>query len=247
MLISLICPTFGRIESLEETIYSILSQTYKNIELIIVNDNNKIILEFHHPNVKIFNLENRFESLGEKRNFCVDVSSGNIIVPVDDDDIILPDYISCIIKKIENFDWYLPMNTFIFNKDLNKLKVSGHLLPNLLSFNKKIWEKYKFPHVSFDENGAFFKIISKHSKGRLAKLDLKNIHSVCGWQESMSGSYHTQKMYRADAVNFYENIKNRIEMDLQNYKIPSGLVKLKPKFKRDYLKLKEEFISIYGK
>src|SRR5690606_887744 len=92
-----------------------------------------------------------------KRNFCVEQSNGDIIIPLDDDDIILPEYIDFCIRKIENYNWYLSLNTFIYNKDENKLKVNSSILPNLLIFRKELWEKVKYKNISFDENGELLK------------------------------------------------------------------------------------------
>jgi hypothetical protein len=80
-LISCKCITYGRVESLEESILSFLQQEYAGPkELIIVNDYPKQKLFFKHPQIKIFNINKTFDTIGDKENFAVKQCSGEIIV-----------------------------------------------------------------------------------------------------------------------------------------------------------------------
>ena len=58
--ISCKCITYGRVHTLEESIYSFINQEYPGKkELVIINDYPLQRLEFNHPEVKIFNLDYR--------------------------------------------------------------------------------------------------------------------------------------------------------------------------------------------
>lgn len=94
--VSIIVPTFGRPEKLEKSINSILRQSYKNIEIIIVNDNDigssyffetKNIIEKYKNNHKIVYYENK-KNLGGalSRNNGVRESTGYYVTFLDDDD-----------------------------------------------------------------------------------------------------------------------------------------------------------------
>jgi len=107
MKISAICPTFRRPELLEEAIQSFLMQDYAGEkELIIVNDEKEQTLVFDHPQVKIFNLNERAPSLADKYNYAVSLASGDMITPWDDDDIYLPNRLTTIANNTFGGMWY---------------------------------------------------------------------------------------------------------------------------------------------
>lgn len=246
-MISLICPSFGRISYLEESIESFLKQNRKDIELIIVNDNKSFNFHYKHSNIKIFNLRERFKTLGEKRNYCVEQCSGDIIVPLDDDDIILPDYVDICERDIKNVDWFFPSRSLIFNRDENIIKISRMMLPNLVIFRKSLWNRVKFPNVSFDENRLFLKNFSQTPCfGKLTHPPLKEMSYLIGWQQSMNRTYHTQEMYRYDNKDFYNQIQEYVDNKIKNKELVAGDIELRPHWKYDYIKLKEEFIDKYS-
>jgi glycosyltransferase involved in cell wall biosynthesis len=87
-----------------QCINSVKNQKYTNIEIILVNDGStdtlttKIISEILDPQIKILNKENG--GLAAARNSGIRIASGEIILPLDADDFISPDY---IIKGVELF------------------------------------------------------------------------------------------------------------------------------------------------
>ena len=103
-LVSVIMPTYRNEKFLDRAIKSVANQTYKNIELIIIDDNansewNKIvitIIENYHDILNILYLQNK-NNLGsaKSRNKGIDNANGTYITFLDDDD----EYLS---KKIDN-------------------------------------------------------------------------------------------------------------------------------------------------
>src|SRR6478609_2540549 len=92
-LVSVIVPCYNNEVTIEETITSILEQSYNNIEIIIVNDGStdnseavikKILLE--NKNITYISQENSGPS--HSRNQGVLVAKGFYIVFIDADDII---------------------------------------------------------------------------------------------------------------------------------------------------------------
>lgn len=91
--------TYGRVEYLEESLYSFLNQDYDGErELVIVNDYPLQRLIFEHPLVRIINLDKTFEWLGNKENFATEQCRGEVIVQWDDDDMALPNHLSNVHK-----------------------------------------------------------------------------------------------------------------------------------------------------
>ena len=91
-LVSIIMPTYNRGEFLPDTIQNILSQTYKNIELIIVcdpsSDNTIEILSKYSTNdqrIKVIKNDTR-KKLMKSLNIGLSVAKGVYIARADDDD-----------------------------------------------------------------------------------------------------------------------------------------------------------------
>ena len=78
--ISCVCPTFCRTALLEEAIECFLRQDYQGEkELIIGNDFSSQHLIFEHKEVKVINTDVRFPTLGEKRNWICNYSTGDYL------------------------------------------------------------------------------------------------------------------------------------------------------------------------
>lgn len=99
-LVSCVIPSYKRSDSLKRAISSVLAQTYKNIEVLVVDDNTsgdeysnalrKIIGEYKDdPRVQLV-LQEKHINGAEARNEGVRHSSGTLIAFLDDDDEWLP-------------------------------------------------------------------------------------------------------------------------------------------------------------
>jgi len=92
-LISVLVPTYNRKWLLPRTLQSILTQYYKNIEVILVNDAGEdvqdIVDKFDDPRIKYFQNEKNL-GLAGTRNVALRKSTGDYICLLDDDDIHLP-------------------------------------------------------------------------------------------------------------------------------------------------------------
>lgn len=88
-LISVVIPTFNHEEYIEEAIQSVLEQTYKNYEIIVVDDGSKdntrnIIRKFEN-NIKYIHQKNQGPSFA--RNRGLKKASGGLIAFLDADDV----------------------------------------------------------------------------------------------------------------------------------------------------------------
>lgn len=100
-LISIIVPTYNVEKYIRTCIESILAQTYRNIEVIIVNDGSTdqslaVISDLicSHHNIKVINQKNQGVSVA--RNTGIDAATGKYIAFVDADDKIKPDFVSSL-------------------------------------------------------------------------------------------------------------------------------------------------------
>ena len=106
--VSAVIPTFNRFEYLIHALDSVASQTYKNIEIVIVNDGSdyqRYYTDSFKKNKKIVNLEKNQKLIhgfgpGSIRNFGIDVAEGDYIAFLDDDDIWLDHKLEFQIEKL---------------------------------------------------------------------------------------------------------------------------------------------------
>ena len=105
--ISVVVPVFNCEKYVERCINSICSQTYKNIEIIIVNDgstdSSKKICEemcLIDNRIKLFNIKNG--GVASARNYGMEVSTGEYLMFVDSDDYIDNDMCASLFSEMQN-------------------------------------------------------------------------------------------------------------------------------------------------
>lgn len=94
---SIILPVYNKERFISVTIESVLSQTYNDFELIIVNDGStdnsiSVINKYNDSRIKLFTKQNG--GVSAARNYGIGKSSGNIICFIDADDIWDKSYLS---------------------------------------------------------------------------------------------------------------------------------------------------------
>lgn len=106
-LVSVIIPTFNRKQYLLETVYSIFSQTYKEFEIIVIDDGSLDgtsieINKLCDNRIKYLNY-GRILDLGKLRNIGIYNSRGNIIAFCDDDDKWIPNKLETQIPYLNEY------------------------------------------------------------------------------------------------------------------------------------------------
>jgi glycosyltransferase involved in cell wall biosynthesis len=96
-LVSIITPSYNSAEFIEETIQSVLNQTYENWEWIISDDRSKdntveIIKKYNDPRIKLQVLEQN-GGAGNARNKSIERAQGRYIAFLDSDDYWYPEYL----------------------------------------------------------------------------------------------------------------------------------------------------------
>lgn len=105
-LVSVIMSTYNDEKYIQESIQSILSQSYKNIELIIVNDastdTTKTILENIEDDRVTIITNSVNKKLASNLNFALSISKGKYIARMDADDISATNRIATQVEYMEN-------------------------------------------------------------------------------------------------------------------------------------------------
>lgn len=152
-LVSVIIPCYNQGQYLQEAVDSVLASTYKNIEIIVVDDGStqgtKFLKTFVAEKTKIIHQEN--QGVAQARNNGIKVANGKYILPLDSDDKIYPTYIEKAVKVIEDNNkigivycgaeffgavkgkWELPEYKF---PDI----LAGNLIFNTAMYKKADWE-----------------------------------------------------------------------------------------------------------
>ena len=141
-LVSVYIPTYNRLNLLKRAIESVRKQTYKNLEIIIVDDGSKDgTVEYLDAISKVdkrivYFLKKRNTGACESRNIALKNASGYFITGLDDDDYFLENRI----EKFVNF-WTSLNKKPVFLYSLNAIKrEKGVYSPN---FFKTIFYKKK--------------------------------------------------------------------------------------------------------
>ena len=109
---SIIIPTHNRPDKLRTNLLSIINQSYKNLEAIVVDDNSsddnkvkneRIINNLNDNRIKYFYL-NKNIFARKVRNYGIEQSSGNWFLYLDDDNFLLDNVLEIFVKNINTFN-----------------------------------------------------------------------------------------------------------------------------------------------
>lgn len=106
MLVSVIVPVYNGEKYLKSCIDSIRVQSYKNLEIIIINDgsndkSSEIIKEIATEDKRIIYAEQENKGVSSTRNNGIDIAKGEFIIFVDCDDTIEKNYVELLLDKIK--------------------------------------------------------------------------------------------------------------------------------------------------
>lgn len=172
-LISIIVPVYNAEKYIERALKSLINQSYKNIEILCIDDGSKdnsynIIKEFKDERIKLFKQEN--SGPAKARNVGLSNSKGEYIMFCDADDWYEPNMCELMLKTMinQNVDFIIcgcnivdTYNTSIRKKEefnYFKLKFNGYCnigIYEFLMLNSMLWNKI-FKKNIIDEYGIKF-------------------------------------------------------------------------------------------
>jgi glycosyltransferase involved in cell wall biosynthesis len=100
MKISVITPTYNRVDMLRDAVDSFLSQDYKDKELIIVNDGGMKPPDYNNNQIKVYNIEHKNQA--NAQNFGLSNCTGDYCCTLDDDDYFYD--MKSLSKRAEELD-----------------------------------------------------------------------------------------------------------------------------------------------
>lgn len=140
-LISVIVPIYNVENYLENCIYSIINQTYTNIEIILIDDGSTdrckyICDEFLDKDDRIRVIHKSNGGLSEARNVGIEMSNGNYITFIDSDDYISIDYIESLYRSIRRNIADIAILKLKFTTSLNESLEANRIMHEKV-FNKE--------------------------------------------------------------------------------------------------------------
>lgn len=148
--ISIIVPAYNAEKYIKKCLDSLIKQTYKDIEIIVINDGStdkteEIVKNYKDKRIKYF--KNKNQGIGKTRNFGIEKAKGNYIMFIDSDDYIEKRACEVMISKIVSCD--LDMVVCDFYKEYDDGRIEEIRTPSFedssLKENQEIITEYLCP------------------------------------------------------------------------------------------------------
>ena len=234
-LVSIIMNCHNGAQFLNDSLNSIINQTYKKWEVIFWDNKSsdkseKILKKYKDKRIKYFKAR-KFTSLGEARSMAFSKCNGEYVAFLDTDDIWYPKKLENQIKCFKKDVGIVTCNTFFFN-DKEKFPLydqsikTGYVFPNLLNnynlsletliFKKKYAVKNKInfdKKLSYISDFDFFLRLSLYCK-------LKYVPKILsGWRvHSNSESWKNPNRFNEEKKIFIKKIEKKYPEIQKQYK-----------------------------
>ena len=203
--ITIIVPVYNVEHYLDKCLDSLINQTYKNLEIIVINDgsidNSGIICqEYAQKDNRIVYIEKENGGQSEARNMGLDRMTGSYVTFVDSDDWVESDYVETLYQKIMEYQADIAVgNYYSFNETEGMYYF--HIFGD--SYHEKVYDNVSiFENLYESQEMKSFALISVW--GKLYKADLvKHLRFDIG--KLGEDGYLNQKIYLLAEKTIYLN------------------------------------------
>lgn len=210
VLVSLIVPVFNCEKYLNKCLQSIVTQTYRNLEIILVDDGSSdrsgmICDDFAREDSRIVVIHKKNGGVSRARNEGINIAKGEWLCFVDSDDYVGQDYVINMYNAVKNgtglvvarTNRSIPIESIDLEKDGIPLYFSNKSILSLSGpmsklFSKRIIEnnKVRFPEdISMGEDGIFFTQYLNYVP-KVSLID-KCDYTYCDNDNSLSSKYYS--------------------------------------------------------
>ena len=148
-LVSVIIPAYNAEKFLSKTLESVLSQTYKNIEVLVIDDGSQdktaeIVKSIAQKDSRVILLQQQNIGVAAARNLGINNSTGEFIAPIDADDIWYPQnlekQVQCLLQADSSvglvYSWSVDINEEDkLTGDFRAANIEGNVFKTLLCHN----------------------------------------------------------------------------------------------------------------
>lgn len=157
---SVIVPIFGNEDFLPECIDSIISQTFTDFELILVDDGSKdnsgkICDEYAEKDNRIIVIHKTNGGQTSARQAGIKNAKGKYVAYIDGDDFIAPEYLNSFVKSIKKTDAMIVCSGSIWWTS-EKLQATQKLTIAEEFYTRERIEREIFPYLIEDSNSKYF-------------------------------------------------------------------------------------------
>ena len=129
-LVSVIIPVFNVRPYLSEALDSVVHQTYKNIEIIIIDDGSTdgsetMCDDYAQKDSRVCVVHQKNRGLSNARNVGLNITKGNFVAFIDSDDVYHPDFIASMMEKMIQQKTDLVLCQYTVHKTMGRLKSTG--------------------------------------------------------------------------------------------------------------------------
>lgn len=218
-MVSIILCTYNRAELLPNAIRSVLKQTYRDWELIVIDDGSTddtygVVKDFFMEDKRIIYFFHRNEGLAKARNIGLAIARGDYICFVDSDDELAPMHLKKRVEYLEHHssvDFLHGGMTLIGPKDKQfvvdmtdrkkKIHLSKCHVGGTFFFRKKILKKINgFRPIPFGEDFDLYKRIEKYFIVRKVNFPTYRYHLD---SENRLCDLFTEELYNKKARQFF--------------------------------------------
>jgi len=180
-MISIIMPVYNAEQYVEDTVKSVLKQTFGDFELIMVDDGSRdssgdICDRLALQDSRVVAIHQQNGGISAARNTGLDVAKGTYITFCDNDDYVSPDWLYMMYRNIEDRDLVISGFSFCTRKEYRSTGFCGNeandVLVDIIDVQAM---KEKFPLVDATNNGSVWRQLFKSSIIKENKLRFEKI------------------------------------------------------------------------
>lgn len=242
-LVSVIVPVYNVEEYVDECIYSIVSQSYPDLEILVVDDGStdssgKICDRWAKRDSRIKVVHQQNQGLSGARNTAIDICTGEWITFVDSDDVIGKDYVKILLGlakkyKVKISQCFSEKIQFIGAKEKNVEEKSMGSVQFLLSekyqtmawgkiYKSELFETARYPYGKIHEDVALtYKLVYEAGNVAYTTRKLYFIHPARPNSINGSGRFYREKLvilqFLKEQIGFYKE-KQEKELVKRGYR-----------------------------
>ena len=191
-LVSIIIPAYNCRDYICEAIDTILKQSYKNIEIIVVDgstDDTKRLLERYGERVTYYYQEPK--GVSAARNFGLKQARGSLVAFQDADDRWLPNKLEAQVQALQRF----PDARLVFS-DYATFDHSGVILPTACWPHLKLWlDQHRIQGTSMAYGQLYWELMLGNCIGTCTVLAVKDALEECHGFDEAFKTYEDQDLW----------------------------------------------------